>query len=310
MKAKEELENLINKSQLFSIDGSRDTELFATEERRFINDLAELMKATRKDFAEVGLEIIQTAKACIKAYKPDCGNFLNYFNSSLKKTVHVAKAKQIIEQKRNGFTLDEKTDQTIRQLIKYAKAKGDDIYSRNFAKKASEALNISFQKVEEAIAINEGIAIRVKNAINQDGEKSEIFDFIAAKIDTPEEAATKENSIRVIVEAMDMEFRKQQERTKPLLKKLLTIRLIEAIDEIKFFEKILSGITFLDSEVCSQYKLHGSIPKAREIAEANGKSEESASRTLKIFLEKFRENVKLDNELNYINIVRNDYDKI
>jgi hypothetical protein len=84
METREELENLINGSPLFSIDRVTDAELFATEERRFLNHLAELTAIVRKDFSEIGFEIIQTAKACIKAFKPENGIFMHYFNSALK----------------------------------------------------------------------------------------------------------------------------------------------------------------------------------------------------------------------------------
>lgn len=94
MRTKEEFENLINGSPLFSIDRMVDAELFVAEERKFINDLVDLMRLTRRDFTEIGSEIIMTAKACIRAYKKERGMFLNYFNHALKTTLIKEKIKE------------------------------------------------------------------------------------------------------------------------------------------------------------------------------------------------------------------------
>jgi hypothetical protein len=295
MKTREELENLINGSPLFSIDRYNDAELFVAEERRFINDLAELMSLVRQnDFAEIGYEIIKTVKACIKAYKIENGAFLNYFNSALKRTILVAKAKEMTEVMRGGFTLDEKTEYTIRQILKLAKVRGDDINDSGFQKRAAAVMNIPITVVIEAIAINDAIAVRSGNdkITNKDGgeEDNELFSFIAAVIDTAEDALIKFESMREIVVSIDTVFRGQQERIKPLLAKLLTARLLDAINEIQLIEEVMPGMAFIDDDIYLRYKQNNTVPTAREIAEAHGVMEASASRTLKKFLEKVKIN--------------------
>jgi hypothetical protein len=93
MKTQKELEKLINESPMFLIDRVKDKELFVTEERRFLADLAEFLSLTRKDFRSIGFEIVSTAKACIESYKVENGVFLNYFNSALKRTLFTQKTK-------------------------------------------------------------------------------------------------------------------------------------------------------------------------------------------------------------------------
>jgi hypothetical protein len=290
MKTREELENLINGSPLFSIDRARDVELFATVEMHFLNDLAELMRTTRKDFSEIGFEIIQTAKACIKAYKSDGGAFLHYFNSALKRTLLTAKARQMADDRRGGLTLDEKTEQTIRQILKLAKVRGEDIHDGDFQKKMAPALNIPIAVVVDAIAIHDGMAVRSGNdrVTGKDGDESELFSFIAATIDTAEDTVISFESVREVVISIDTVFREQQERTKPLLAKLLTARLLDAIDEIRLVERVMADIAFLDGDIYSRYISNSTVPTAREIAEAHGVLEASASRTLKTFLEKVK----------------------
>ncbi|GHV03431.1 hypothetical protein FACS189485_06620 [Spirochaetia bacterium] len=83
-RSKEEYEKLINNSPLFTIDKDKEGELYAAEERRFLTDLAEYLSLyifTQDTFAEIGLEIIETAKSCIKAFNSGHGKFLHYFDN-------------------------------------------------------------------------------------------------------------------------------------------------------------------------------------------------------------------------------------
>jgi hypothetical protein len=291
MRTRDELENLINGSPLFSIDRVADGELFAVEERRFLNDLAELMSITRKDFAEVGFEIIQTAKACIKAYKADGGVFLHYFNVALKKTLFIAGAKEMARNSRGGMTIDEKTEQTIRQIIKHAKISGKDVHDQEFQSKVAAALDLPLSVIAEAIAVNDGMAVRSGNdsVTGKDGDGTELFDFVAATIDTPDGAIIGEEETRAIVEMLDAYFRTQQERTKALLGKLLTARIIEVLEDFALIQRVLGGIAFVDAPMIEAYITLRTVPTARQIAEAHGVAEQSASRTLKSFIDKVRE---------------------
>jgi DNA-binding Lrp family transcriptional regulator len=288
MRKREDLEEAINGSKIFSIDRIIDGELFVTEERRFFADLAELMSIVRKDFGKIGYEIFYTAKDCIKAYKPNFGYFLNYFNAALKKSLFTQKAKEIMSEKHGGLTLDRKTDRVIRRIVKYKTVCGTNINDNKSINKAAEALNISPEKVVEAVAINRDIMVKSGNTLitNKDGDADELFDFIASKTATPDEAATNEEAVKMLVLSIDTAFQEQQERTKPLLSKLLTARLLKALDDISFIEKVIAGIGFVDHELFGGYQKNGTVPTAKEIAESLGIMEASASRTFKTFIEK------------------------
>ncbi|MDR2728648.1 MAG: hypothetical protein LBB56_05900 [Chitinispirillales bacterium] len=287
---REELELAINGSLLFSIDRAANKELFIAVEMQLIKDIADLMKIvlSREHFAERGLEIIETAKACIKAYKTDCGPFLHYFNASLKKTLFIAEAKEKANEHRGGILIDEKTDRLIRKILKYADACGDKINDFEFQKRIAEKLDVSFESVRDVIEINDNAAAQSGDSSisNEDCDGSKLFDNIAAAIESAEERAEKLEFVREIIVSIDAAFKGQQERTKPLLAKLLTIRFIEALDDVSHIGEIAREQTFLDADICSDYKKRGKIPTAREIAAIFGVHEASASRTLKTFLEK------------------------
>jgi len=292
MKTVKELEKLINESALFLIDRVRDNELFVAEERRFLADLAELLSLVRKDFHIIGYEVFVTAKACIKSYKAECGAFLNYFNVALKKSLFVQKAKEEISETRSGLTLDQKTDRIIRRIVQYTKICGEDHDKSGLVNKIADALNIQQEKVTQAIATNRDIFVQSGNAptINKDGKEGELFDFIADKTSSPDKALIDELSVQMHIKAIDSVFRRQQDRIKPLLSKLLTARLLKDLGDIQLIEKVISGISFINKQLYTCYKEDRTVPTAREIAESYGVMEASASRTLNTFIEKIKRN--------------------
>ena len=292
MKTQEELEKLINETRLFLIDRVKDKELFVAEERRFLADLAELMSLVRKDFRRIGFEIVSTAKACIESYKAENGVFLNYFNVALKRALFTQKAKEEISETRSGLKLDQKTNHLIRRILQYIKINGADPDESWFADKIADALNIPPEKAIEAIMINHDVFVQSGNVLitNKDGKKDELFNLIADKTSPPDKALIDEVSVQTRIQAIDAAFQKQQERTKPLLSKLLTTRLLKALDDIQLIEKVIPGISFIDKQLYARYKENRSVPTAREIGESLGVMETSISRTINTFTEKINRN--------------------
>lgn len=247
MRTKEELESLINGSLLFSIDRVKDAELFVVEERKFISDLADLMRLTRRDFAEIGSEIIITAKACIRAYKKESGVFLNYFNHALKTAL-------------------------IKEKIKETK----------------------YQEV-----VTSGNApLRGKDG----GEETEMFDLVAATDDSPEDKAVNADMVRYLVRLVNFVFQRLQDRTKALISKLLTVRLIDALLMVLTEAEILEETAFVDSEILTVYINGGELPTARQIAALHDTTEQQASRAIKTFLEKLMGNDKFAEACAYMKV--------
>lgn len=290
MRTKEELENLINSSPLFAIDRIIDAELFAATEGQFLNDLAKLLSLTLKDFSEIGYEIIQTAKACIKAYKVENGAFLNYFNTALKRALAIARAKERADNARGGLTIDEKTKRTIRQILRLARVRGESVDSEAFQKKVAEALSLSLESVREAIAINEGTRVISGNSIvkNKDGEQTELFSFIEAKEPNAEQSYIEDEIVKEKIIAINSIFNSQRDISKGILSKLLTARLVELFFEFDLIEWVVEKTSFIDPDILKAFLKRKEVPTAREIANISEIHEASASRTLNNFLDKLR----------------------
>jgi len=244
MRTREELENLINSSSLFSIDRVKDAEFFVIEERKFLYDLVELMPLIRKDFTDIGFEIIVTAKACIKAYKQENGKFLNYFNHALKN-----------------------------ELVK-EKIKEDKLH-------------------EKLISANTPV---------NDNENTEIIDSLAVTDDSPEDKVISADMIGYIVRIVNLVFKLQQERTKELLSKLLTVKLLDTLLLVYSEAEILEKLVFIDSGILSIYIKGGELPSAKQIAVIYDTTEQHASRTINRFWGKLMKNDKFLESCAYMKI--------
>jgi len=291
-RTKDELERLINGSELFSIDRSVGGDTFTVEERKLLTNLADYMKITRKDFDERGLEILATAKDCIKSYKAEKGAFLNYFNVALAKNVFVAEAKERAEEHRVGVSISDKKIELIRAVLKYRDTSGKNINDPDVQEEIAnklESQGVTFEMVREAVEINYNATVISGDSreTNDDGDDGNtLFDMIPADMESVDEGMVKIESLRKIVDRIDTAFIEQQDRTKPILKKLLTVRLIEAIDDVSLIERVAFERAFFDVEIYADYKANNKIPTARDIV---GKDHEAgASRTLNNFLKKIR----------------------
>jgi|GEM_PF-2515208 len=296
-KTREELEAAINDSPLFSTDRTNDGELFAKEEERLLANLAKLMSA-RGDFDKIGFEIIDTATKCIDSYKPGEGPFLNYFNNSLKRNLAREKGKQKIDEVRKGVKLSKEMDRRIRNIFRYAKMEAvNDVYTEEFAAMASGALALTVEEVFEALATNKYATVYS----GDDDGKLKLFDIIedergvvGEKTEKAEDALYK---IRQVIEPIDATFKKEQNRTKPVLSDLLTAYLLtdlksgRVLDDAAFVEKVFSGISFVNREMYARYVKSGDIPatKACEIAKTHGRFESSVSRTYSNFEDKWQQ---------------------
>ena len=289
MFTREEYENLINNSPLFEIDKESSPALYNTEERKFIDNLYLYYSyyVYRKDLD--GLVFMQTVKECIKYYDKEKGEFLHLFNSSLKRDLHIAKAKEIIEEKRQGIRVSNEDDKLVRRIIALANSKGLDVYDLTVQQKISKALNLELSRLQELLRINDDAVAVSSTVTNDDGEEIELFDLQASHEKNVEDKLADESSFIALVERIDGVFTTVQDRQKKLLSMLLTAEIIKACDEdLDKAKNVLTGKELFNEEVLDYYKKHGELPTAKQIGKILGVSEQSLSRTYKNFKEKLK----------------------
>ena len=120
---------------------------------------------------------METAIECVKYYNKSKGEFLHLFNSSMKRDLHIAKAKEIIEEKRQGIKVSNEDDKLIRKIIALANSKGLDIYDITVQEKISKALKIELDRLQELLRINDDAVAVLSTVTNEDGDEVELFDL-------------------------------------------------------------------------------------------------------------------------------------
>lgn len=292
MFTREEYENLINNSPLFEIDKESSPALYKSERYNFFTLLTDYYRFyiyPNKSLETYSMTLMETAMECIKYYDKDKGAFLHLFNSSMKRDLHIAKAKEIIEEKRQGIRVSNEEDKLIRRIIALANSKGLDVYDLTVQQKISKALNLEFSRLQELLRINDDAVAVSSTVTNDDGDEVELFDLQSSHEKNAEDKMADESAFVSLVEKINGVFNTVQDRQKKLLSMLLTVEIIKACDEdLDKAKNVLTGKKLFNKEVLDYYKKHGELPTAKQIGEILGVSEQSLSRTYKNFKEKLK----------------------
>lgn len=292
MFTREEYENLINNSPLFEIDKESSPALYKSERYNFLTLLTDYYRLyiyPNKSLDSYSMTLMETAMECIKYYDKDKGEFLHLFNSSIKRDLHIAKAKEIIEEKRQGIRVSNEDDKLIRKIIALANSKGLDVYDLDVQQKISKALGIEISRLQELLRINDDAVAISSTVTNDDGDEVELFDLQSSHEKNAEEKMADDSAFVSLVERIDGVFNTVQDRQKKLLSMLLTVEIIKACDEdLDKAKNVLTGKELFNEEVFDYYEKHGELPTAKQIGEILGVSEQSLSRTYKNFKEKLK----------------------
>lgn len=292
MFTREEYENLINNSPLFEIDKESSPALYKSERYNFLTLLTDYYRLyiyPKKPLDSYSMTLMETAMECIKYYDKDKGAFLHLFNSSMKRDLHITKAKEIIEEKRQGIRVSNEDDKLIRKIIALANSKGLDIYDLTVQQKISKALNLELSRLQELLRINDDAVAVSSTVTNEDGDEVELFDLQSSHEKTAEDKMADESAFITLVEKINDVFTTVQDRQKRLLSMLLTVEIIKACDEdLNKAKNVLTGKELFNEEVLDYYKKHGELPTAKQIGVICGVSEQSLSRTYKNFKEKLK----------------------
>lgn len=290
MFTREEYENLINNSLLFEIDKESSPVLYKTERYNFLTLLTEYYSGyiyQKKPLEEYSMTLMETAIECIKYYDRSKGEFLHLFNSLMKRDLHIAKAKEILEERRQGIKVSSEIDKLIRKILAFADSKNLDINDITVQKKISKGFGIELSKLQKSLRINYDAVAVSSTVTNEDDEEMELFDLQASHEKTQEDKLVDESAFIFLVDRIDSVFVTVQDRQKKLLSMLLTVEVVKACNEdLSMARQVLRGKELFNEEIFIYYKNTGELPTSKQIGEQCGVSEQSLSRTYKNFKEK------------------------
>lgn len=283
-KSRIDYENLIHNSILFSLDRNTQATAFRREALKIVEYLYLYLNAINSDkYKEFGLEITETANRCIKNYVPGSGDFLNYFNAAIAKEYRKAFAQQQLAEHHGGIHIPEDDLRLIRKYIKFAEAKGSYEFDDTTVEAISSATGIGRDKIIDCITLYQSSYVTGDTYTADDGTEGSLFDLIPSN-------PNDESSILEIADAQELLehineiYTTRQERQKPLLAKLLTAKIALRLSEDERLLRHGRQMAFFDEEVYSMSCNRGIPVTAREIGSKLGVSEQSVSRTYKVFI--------------------------
>ncbi len=282
---KDEYEKLIDSSILFSLDKEKESTAYKREALKMVEYLyCYEMGVNSLKYEPYGAEIVETARRCIKKYRPEDGRFLNYFSSSWKKEYGRAIGKEIVGDSFKGIHF---SDDEVANLGKYmilAAKIGINTESSEFDERVAVAMGVSVSKVRHLRSI-----INTKptssSCTNKEGEEYSLIDQIDSGNYT-DAGIIQYEAAREFLELLEITFNQLQERQKPMLAMLITSKLALIVNEDERLLEFIKSKSFFDDSIFAESLQRGEQIQAKEIAEKFGVVEASVSRTWKSFKEK------------------------
>ncbi len=290
MYSKEEFENLIDNSPLFSIDKKCSPMQYKTERYVLLTLLTDYYRFyvfKNKPLEDYSLTLIKTAAECIEYYNQEEGKFLHLFNSAMKRNFTISRAKELIDNKRQGIKITSKEDELIRKIIRFTQSKDLDIYDESVQKKVATIIGVSHDKIRELVQMNDNAVGVYGRVTNDEGEEVDLFDKLSSKEHSPEEELVLQDSVEDLINKIEDTFIEIQDRQKQMISLLLTVEIVKVFNyDLKKVFDLLEDKKIYNYTAIKFYETNGDLPTAKHIATICGVSEQSLSRTYKNFKNK------------------------
>ena len=281
---KEKYEKLIYETPLFSIDKDKQSVLYRKESLKLVEYLYCYVLAINKEkYEPYGCEIVDVATRCINGYDKS-GDFIHYFNVAWSREYSHICGNEIINNKFQGMKLSDQERRDIKKYMRIVSRCNPNMTQEERLIKVSELMELPLERIKQ---ISETADTRIVSEVahNSEGEEVSLFDQVEEEFST-ETYFDNLASLTELLDQIEAAYLKVQERQKPIISDMLTIKIGLDIWEI---EKLAKKYEFISVEISENIKHTGNVPTQRDIAEKYGKNEASISRTMKEFFKKVRE---------------------
>lgn len=281
---KEKYEKLIYETPLFSIDKDKQSVLYRKESLKLVEYLyCYLLAINKEKYEPYGCEIVDVATRCINGYDKS-GDFIHYFNVAWSREYSHICGNEIINNKFQGMKLSDQERRDIKKYMRIVSRCNPNMTQEERLIKVSELMELPLERIKQ---ISETADTRIVSEVahNSEGEEISLFDQVEEEFST-ETYFDNLASLTELLDQIEAAYLKVQERQKPIISDILTIKIGLDIWEI---EKLAKKYEFISVEISENIKHTGNVPTQRDIAEKYGKNEASISRTMKEFFKKVRE---------------------
>ena len=190
-------------------------------------------------------------------------------------------------QLRGGIRISRKNDKYMRAIVRYIEKYEGELRREALYEKIAKLIGKSAEEVQRLIAMNNSAVCVEETYVNDEGETESIFDNMSDSEEITEDKLIQTEKFHKLIEELNEMFLTVQDRSRRLLSMLITSKIISEFDDD--YEKILPIIrkkSFFNAELFERYLQDGKVLTARQIASLCGVTEQSASRTLRNFLQK------------------------
>lgn len=271
---KREYEKLITDSPLFSLDKKEEETAFKREERKMVGYLyCYLMAVKARDYEPYGMEITEVALRCIRNFDVSKGVFLHYFTSAWKQEFLRCRGDKALDQELHGLKVSEEEKRAIKRLARF-KQRG--IERDDVQKEATEA-GLLKGDVDMGFLSIETLFISETDAEDGSEELSRLCKLQGQEADPLKQILEKQAADNIL-RKIDAEFQDLQERQKPIISDLLTIKICSVCKDCYSY-------SFINMEMVNNWEKTGDFPTQRDIACKYGRDEASISRTYNKFIQ-------------------------
>ena len=285
---REEYEKLIDESILFSLDKEKQSIAYRKEEMKMVEYIYCYLMGTKKkeEYEPYGLEIVETAKRCIRNYDSSKGRFLNFFSATWKGYYSHIVGNKIIEEKFKGIHFTDEEKLNYKNYLRFAQKKGMDVDSNEFILKFMEITGLDEEKVK---TIREMINSQtLYDSIINDGDEE--FSLLE-QIDNGEYSDKNLLQItdaKVFLDSIELAFENVQKRQKAILSSIITSKIVFLVCDNQDLIEWLNKKSFFDEQIYKETISRGELILVKEIAQRYEVNEASISRTWKVFKEKLQ----------------------
>lgn len=278
---KSKYERLIMESPLFLLNKDEEYTAYKRESYRMIENLyCYLMAINEVAYEPYGCEITEVATRCINNYDASRGVFLHYFNSAWKQEYSHILGDQAQDDKLRGIKITEEDKRAVKKYMRFIQRHGEYSSTDELHERLSVAMDMPVNRIREIVMLGSTTVVGDSYA-NDAGDDLSLWERIADDFQI-EKDLMDQAQIELLFEKIGKVFADIQERQRPLVADLLTIKICSSLVNIPEVD------TFINWDIVNEWKKTGTIPTQRDIAQKYQRNEASISRSYKEFLKKLR----------------------
>jgi len=282
---KKTFERRIQESPLFLLDKQTEYAAFKKEFYRMLESLyCYLMATNESKYEPYGCEITEVATRCINNFDNARGSFLNYFNAAWKKEFSHIIGEKIREEKFHGIRITEEDKRAIQKYLRLADQLGSILNRNELYERLSDAMELPVVKIRQIAQLSE-ISVTTDNYAFDEATTRSLWDYISDGRSIEGDFVEGE-SANEFLSLIDKSFSTLQERQKPVISDMLTIRICTLLSK-----ETIAKFSFLNKSIVSEWLTNGIIPTQRDIAKKYNRNEASISRTINDFLKKIKKDL-------------------